>query len=156
MPAAAFAAAAATSGKRAHRPARPSADSEPLPASFAYTSTVSALQKEADAAVRDAMIRGDITVSQEVTPDELDEMEVDRPILLEDIADLKKRLSIKLQHLGALEARRRVAHKVMAAAAAKKREGMRAARMALMRQRSEAERADPPKDLTMEGIEPNP
>ena len=128
--------------------------------SFTYTAAVSALQKEADAAVRDAAVRGDITVSQDVTQEELDEMDVDRPILLDDIADLKKRLGIKLQHLGALEARRRVALKIMAANDKKKRESrleaMRGARVALMRQRSEAERADPPKDLTMEGIEPNP
>ena len=107
----------------------------------------------------DMAVRGELHVPADITEDQLEEMEVDQHLHREAVAKLKQRLSIKIREQEALEARIRVARKVISDTKAKKKqqrmESLRTQRAALMRQQSEeAYRPDIKKDLTTEGIEP--
>ena len=129
--------------------------------SVTYNKAVSLMNAEARAAVADAAVRGELTVSDNITEEQLEEMEVDQQLRRDAVDALKRRLSIKIREQEALEARLRVARKAVAESKKKKREermaAMRTKRAALMRQQSEdTARAAPPTDLTTEGIEPNP
>jgi beta-phosphoglucomutase-like phosphatase (HAD superfamily) len=117
------------------------------------------MKQEANVALSDMAVRGELAVSTTITEEEIEEMEVDKQLHLEAIAKLKQRLSIRIRDQEALEARLRAAHKLIADRKKKQKQDrmqlLRTQRAALMRQQSEqAARADPPKDLTTEGIEP--
>ncbi len=96
-----------------------------------------------------------------MTEEQLEEWEVDQPLLQESVAKLKQRLSIKIREQEALAARIRVARANIAKTKKKEKEermaALRIQRTALMRQQSkEATRPAPPTDLATQGIEPNP
>jgi hypothetical protein len=130
--------------------------------SVTYNKAVSQMNAEARAAVADAAVRGELTVSDDITEEQLEEMEVDQQLRRDAVDTLKRRLSVKIREQEALEARLRVARKAVAARKKKIKDermaAMRTKRAALMRQQSEegSARAAPPTDLTTEGIEPNP
>ena len=127
-----------------------------------YNKAVSQMNADARAAVADAAVRGELTVPEDVTEEQLEEMEVDQQLRRDAVDALKQRLSVKIREQESLEARLRVARKAVAARKKKTKDermaAMRTKRAALMRQQSEegSARAAPPTDLTTEGIEPNP
>jgi hypothetical protein len=127
-----------------------------------FSKAVSQMNAEARAAVADAAVRGELTVPDDITEEQLEEMEVDQQLRRDAVDSLKQRLSVKIREQESLEARLRVARKAVAARKKKIKDermaAMRTKRAALMRQQSEegSARAAPPTDLTTEGIEPNP
>ena len=129
--------------------------------SVAFSKAVSQINADARAAVADAAVRGELTVPDDITEEQLEEMEVDQQLRRDAVDALKHRLSVKIREQESLEARLRVARKAVAARKKKTKDermaAMRTKRAALMRQQSEdTARAAPPTDLTTEGIEPNP
>ena len=127
----------------------------------AYSKVVAQINAGARAAVADAAVRGELTVPDDISEEQLEEMEVDQQLRRDAVDALKHRLSVKVREQEALEARLRVARKAVAARKKKTKDermaAMRTKRAALMRQQSEegSARAPPPTDLTTEGIEPN-
>ena len=96
-----------------------------------------------------------------VTEEQIEEWEVDQPLLQESVAKLKQRLNIKIREQESLAARIRVGRARIATQKKQEKEARMAAlriqRTALMRQNSEeAARPSAPTDLTTQGIEPNP
>ena len=127
-----------------------------------YGPTVSALQQQATAEVSAMALRGELAVSSTITEEELEEMEVDQPLIQEAIGKLKARLSIKLRESDALTARIRQGRAFIEADKKKKKDArmqdLRYKRATMMRQKSEDEvaRAGPQPDLTTQDVEPNP
>lgn len=128
----------------------------------AYSKVMAQINADARAAVADAAVRGELTVPDDITEEQLEEMEVDQQLRRDAVDALKHRLSVKVREQEALEARLRVARKAVAARKKKSKDermaAMRTKRAALMRQQSEegSARAPPPTDLTTQGVEPNP
>ena len=146
--------------RRPHRRVVPTGDMPPAPS---YNSAISTINKEATAAVQEAAMKGELTVPTSITEEQLEEMDVDAQLLQADIAQLKQRLSVKIRSLESVQARLRVARKIFTERKKKRKEermaALRQQRAMLLRQQSEeaaAARPDPVKDLTTEGIEPNP
>ena len=152
----AAAATAPTPARRPHRAvlATPNAT---------YEQTVRAITRAAREAVSNDAVSGGLQVDPaSVTEQQLEEWEVDQPLLQESVARLKQRLSIKIREQEALAARIRVGRAAVAARKKQEKEQrmalLRTSRLALMRQRSEEQvaAAAHPLDLTTQGIEPNP
>lgn len=100
----------------------------------------------------------------DISEEKLEEMEVDQPLLKASVEKLKHRLNIKIRELETLESKMRVGRKMIAEMKQKRKEermsALRLQRATLLRQQSDelaaAARPAPQKDLTEEGIEPNP
>lgn len=147
--------------RRSHRRVAPPGDA--LTPSFAYSSTINTIAKEATAAVQDSALKGELTVPATITEEEVDVLDADTDVLHRQIAELKRSLNIKMRRYEAKQAQLRVARKVLSERQKREREermaALRERRAALLRQQSEEEaavRPAPEKDLTREGIEPNP
>jgi hypothetical protein len=145
--------------RRSRRPIAPPGSAP----NMSYNNALSAISKEVTAAVQEAALKGELTVPATITEEEVEELDVDASLLEEAVTELKRKLNIKMRNYEAVKARLRLARKVVAERQKKKREEQRAAlrekRAVLLRQQSEEEaaaRPAPVKDLTEEGIEPNP
>jgi len=126
-----------------------------------YNQTIASATKDARASLIEMAARGELSSPDDVSEEQLEEMDMDADLLRDDVLKLKQRLSIKIRDQEALEARRRIARKSVAANIARikaqRLATLRVQRSALMRQKSEeSAREDPPTDLTTQGIEPNP
>jgi hypothetical protein len=147
--------------RRAHRRVAP--PGEALPLSTSYNLAVNTISKGAHNDVYEAAMKGELTVPATITEREVEVLDLDASLLEEQVTELKRKLHIKMRDHDAVRARLRLAKKMMAERQKKERAEQRAAlraeRAALMRQKSEEEaaaRPAPEKDLTREGIEPNP
>jgi len=154
LPPADAAAAPAPPARRSHRAILATPDAT-------YEQTLRAITREAREAVNNDAVSAVVNPTT-VTEEQLEEWEVDQPLLQESVARLKQRLSIKIREQEALAARIRVGRAAVAARKKKEKEErmalLRTRRLALMRQRSEEQVAAAafPMDLTTQGIEPNP
>lgn len=118
-----------------------------------------AMRNQAETEALRATYCGDLTVPADITEEQIEEMEVDQPLVQASIERLKERLSIKIRQSAELHARVATAKRLLRERLKREKTArlarLRIARGVMYRQEA-AVRPDPQKDLTEEGVEPNP